>query len=277
MKSFMNKRIVISLMFCALAMLFIGTGCSSKKSMTKASLREFTANRLIKEVEKNNFDFNDIQAKLSVKLEVNDEKHTVKGQLRMKKDSIVWISASLPLGLEIVRLMITDDSVFFLNRNEKTYLAENIMAFSDISPMIASIQFIQSVLVGNDINLRDNDRYKVSIDNNQYNLLISKELKKSIKHSDVGWKVMMKDVWIDPELFKITKYYIKEYNDDKRKIELEYSDFELVGEKYLPTRIDLNIRGDVSLKASITYSNINMGDKIEFNFKIPKKYDRIYK
>jgi hypothetical protein len=277
MKSFMNKRIVISLMFCALAMLFIGTGCSSKKSMTKASLREFTANRLIKEVEKNNFDFNDIQAKLSVKLEVNDEKHTVKGQLRMKKDSIVWISASLPLGLEIVRLMITDDSVFFLNRNEKTYLAENIMAFSDISPMIASIQFIQSVLVGNDINLRDNDRYKVSIDNNQYNLLISKELKKSIKHSDVDWKVMMKDVWIDPELFKITKYYIKEYNDNKRKIELEYSDFELVGEKYLPTRIDLNIRGDVSLKASITYSNINMGDKIEFNFKIPKKYDRIYK
>ena len=85
----MNKRIVISLMFCALAMLLIGTGCSSKKSMTKASLREFTANRLIKEVEKNNFDFNDIQAKLSVKLEVNDEKHTVKGQLRMKKDSIV--------------------------------------------------------------------------------------------------------------------------------------------------------------------------------------------
>ena len=273
----MNRRIVISLVFCTLAMLFVGTGCSSKKSITKASLREFTANRLIKEVEKNNFDFNDIQAKLNVKLEVNNEKHTVKGQLRMKKDSIVWISASLPLGLEIVRLMITDDSVFFLNRNEKTYLAENIMAFSDISPMIASIQFIQSVLVGNDINLRDNDRYKVSIDNNQYNLLISKDLKKSIKHSDMDWKVMMKDIWIDPELFKITKYYIKEYNDDKRKIELKYSDFELVGEKYLPTKIDLNIRGDVSLKVSIIYSNITFGDKIEYNFKIPKKYDRIYK
>ena len=273
----MNRRIVISLVFCTLSMLFVGTGCSSKKSITKASLREFTANRLIKEVEKNNFDFNDIQAKLNVKLEVNDEKHTVKGQLRMKKDSNVWISASLPLGLEIVRLMITDDSVFFLNRNEKTYLAENIMAFSDISPMIASIQFIQSVLVGNDINLRDNDRYKVSIDNNQYNLLISKDLKKSIKHSDMDWKVMMKDIWIDPELFKITKYYIKEYNDDKRKIELKYSDFELVGEKYLPTKIDLNIRGDVSLKVSIIYSNITFGDKIEYNFKIPKKYDRIYK
>ncbi len=273
----MNRRIVISLLFGALSMLLLGTSCSSKKTLTKANLREFTANRLIKEVEKSNFDFNNIQAKLSVKLEVNDEKHSVKGQLRMKKDSIVWISASLPLGLEVMRMKITYDSVFFLNRNEKTYLAEDILAFSDFSPMIVSIKFLQSVLVGNDINLRDNDRYKVSIDNNQYNLLISKELKKSIKHSNEEWKVMMKDIWIDPELFKITKYYIKEYNDDKRKIEIEYSDFVLVGGKYLPTKIDLNIRGDVSLKASVTYSNITIGDNMEYNFKIPKKYDRIYK
>lgn len=143
--------------------------------------------------------------------------------------------------------------------------------------MITSLEFIQSVLVGNDINLRESDNYKVTIDNGQYNLLISKELKKSIKHNEGDWKVIMKDLWIDPQLFKITKYYIKEYNDSKRKIELQYTDFVEVNGKYIPTKILIDIHGNDFLKASISYSNITVGDNIEFNFSIPKKYERIYK
>ena len=274
----MNKRLDILLIFSILALvLFFSTSCSSKKKMTKTTLREFTANRLIKEVENNAFEFDNLQAKMNVKIETKDKNINVKGQLRMKHDSIIWTSISLPMGLEMVRVKVSPDSVFFLNRNDKTYLYESIDAFSDISPMITSIGFIQSVLVGNDINLRESDNYKVEIDDGQYNLLISKKLKKSIKNSDENWKVILKDIWIDPQMFKITKYYIQEYNDSKRKIELQYSDFELVNEKYIPTKIMINIHGDQYLKANISYSNITVGDNIDFIFNVPKKYERIYK
>ena len=273
----MNRKFHILLIFCLLAVSLISTSCSSKKAMTKTSLREFTARNLIAEVEKNNFDFDNFQAKINVKIETNDKNVNVKGQLRMKKDSIVWTSVSLPLGVEVVRVKIQPDSVFFLNRNDKTYLCESIDAFNDISPMITSLEFIQSVLVGNDINLRESDDYKVDINDGQYNLMISKSLKKSIKHNDEDWKVMMKDMWIDPQLFKITKYYIKEYNDSKRKIELQYSDFVEVNEKYIPSKIMIYIHGNDFLKVNINYSNISVGDNIEFNFSIPKKYERLYK
>ena len=273
----MNKKIHILLIFCVLTLLFVGTGCSSKKAMTKTSLREFTANHLIREVENNAFDFESFQAKINVKIETKDQNINVKGQLRMKKDSIIWTSVSLPLGVEVVRVKIEPDSVYFLNRNDKTYLREGIDVFGDISPMITSIEFLQSVLVGNDINLRESDNYNVEIDNGQYILLISKELKKSIKHNEDDWKVMLKDLWIDPQLFKITKYYIKEYNDSKRKIELQYSDFIEVNGKYVPSKIMIDIHGNDYLKATISYSNIIVGENIEFNFSIPKKYERIYK
>jgi len=273
----MNKKIHILLISIVLSLIFLGTSCSSKKSMTKSSLREFTASRLIKEVEKNEFDFDNFQAKINVKIESSDKNINVKGQLRMKKDSIIWTSISMPLGMEILRVKIAPDSVFFLNRTEKTYLSEDINVFGDISPMITSFGFLQSLLVGNDINLRESNNYKVEIDNGQYNLLISKELKKSIMHNNDEWKVLMKDLWIDPQLFKITKYYIKEYNDSKRKIELQYADFVLVNEKYIPTKITIIVHGDYYLKANITYSNIIVGDNIDFFFNIPKKYDRIYK
>ena len=274
----MNRRLHILLIFSLLAVVpFLSTSCSSKKTLTKTTLREFTAAKLIQEVEKNQFEFDHFVAKMNMKIETKDRNISVKGQLRMKKDSIIWTSISMPMGLEVLRIKVTTDSVFFLNRTEKTYLAENIEVFNDISPMITTIGFIQAVFVGNDINLRESDDYKIQIEDGQYNLLISKQLKKSIKNNDEDWKVMLKDIWIDPQLFKITKYYIKEYNDSKRKIELQYSDFEEVNGKYIPTKISVDIHGDLYLKARIDFSNITVDEPLEFNFSIPKKYERIYK
>ena len=274
----MNRKLHILLIFCLMAaVLFLSTSCSSKKAMTKTSLREFTARQLIKEVDDNAFDYENMMAKISVKVETNDNNINMKGQLRMQKDSIIWTSLSLPLGLEVLRIKVSSDSVYFLNRNDKTYLCEDVDVFGDISPLLTSLPFIQSVLVGNDINLRESDDYRLIIDGEQYNLLISKSLKKSIKQKDEDWKVMLKDIWIDPQLYKITKYNIREYNDNKRKIELQYSDFQLVGDKYIPTRISIDIHGDQHLKADITYSNIIINDNIDFLFNVPKKYERIYR
>lgn len=274
----MNRKIHILLVFCILAIVpFVSISCSSKKAVTKANLREFTARNLIKEVEQNEFDFNSFQAKINVKIETKEKNTSVKGQLRMKKDSIIWTSISLPMGLEVIRIKVSPDSVFFLNRTEKNYLCEKIEAFNDISPMITTIEFIQALLVGNDINLRESDNYKIQIDNGQYNLLMSNKLKKSIINNDDEWKVLLKDIWIDPQLYKITKYYIKEYNDGKRKIEVQYSEFELVNGKYIPSKISIYIHGDNYLKANITYSNITVNNNIEYIFNIPQKYERIYK
>ena len=278
MKNYMSRKIHILLIFSLITVVpFLSTSCSSKKALTKTTLREFTAAKLIQEVEENQFEFDNFVAKMNMKIETKDRNLNVKGQLRMKKDSIIWTSISMPMGLEVLRIKVTRDSVFFLNRTEKTYLIENIEVFNEISPMITTIGFIQAVLVGNDINLRESDDYKIEISDGQYNLLISKKLKKSIKNNDENWKVMLKDIWIDPQLFKITKYHIREYNDSKRKIDLQYSDFEEIKGKYLPTEINIDIHGDIYLKAKIEFSNITIEEPLEFNFSIPKKYERIYK
>ena len=278
MKNYMSRKIHILLIFSLITVVpFLSTSCSSKKALTKTTLREFTAAKLIQEVEENQFEFDNFVAKMNMKIETKDRNLNVKGQLRMKKDSIIWTSISMPMGLEVLRIKVTSDSVFFLNRTEKTYLIENIEVFNEISPMITTIGFIQAVLVGNDINLRESDDYKIEISDGQYNLLISKKLKKSIKNNDEDWKVMLKDIWIDPQLFKITKYHIREYNDSKRKIDLHYSDFEEIKGKYLPTEINIDIHGDIYLKAKIEFSNITIDEPLEFNFSIPKKYERIYK
>ena len=59
----------------------------------------------------------------------------------LKKDSIIWISLKYPLGLEILRVMLTPDSVYLMNRLEKTYF---VRPFTHIKESIkADINFFQ--------------------------------------------------------------------------------------------------------------------------------------
>ncbi|MBQ4205111.1 MAG: hypothetical protein II662_00440, partial [Bacteroidales bacterium] len=62
----MNRRLHILLIFSLLAVVpFLSTSCSSKKTLTKTTLREFTAAKLIQEVEKNQFEFDNFMAKMN--------------------------------------------------------------------------------------------------------------------------------------------------------------------------------------------------------------------
>ena len=68
-----------------------------------------------------------LTAKLDIQAEVNGQSfNDLSGQLRMRKDSIVWMSVTATMGVEVLRAKISNDSVWILNRMEKTYLAEPI-------------------------------------------------------------------------------------------------------------------------------------------------------
>lgn len=72
---------------------------------------------------------------------------TFTGALRMRRDSTVWLSAST-MGMEAVRVLLTNDSVFMMNRFEKTYLAEPNSTLVQTMP-IPSLQETQTLLLGN--------------------------------------------------------------------------------------------------------------------------------
>ena len=65
-----------------------------------------------------------LTANLDIGAEVNGTSQDLKGQLRMRKDSLIWVSVTATMGVEVLRAKVSNDSVWLLNRLEKTYLAE---------------------------------------------------------------------------------------------------------------------------------------------------------
>ncbi|OON66735.1 hypothetical protein B0919_21375 [Hymenobacter sp. CRA2] len=74
------------------------------------------------EVRARNLDFTYLAAKGKAQIEANGEKYSANLNVRMRKDSVIWVSASL-LGIEGIRARITPDTVQVINKLEKTYYA----------------------------------------------------------------------------------------------------------------------------------------------------------
>lgn len=71
------------------------------------------------------------------------------GQLRMRNDSIIWLSVTATMGVEVLRAKVSNDSVWILNRMEKTYLAEPLDSLCAKVGMPLSLPLVQTLFLDN--------------------------------------------------------------------------------------------------------------------------------
>ncbi len=277
MRHSMNRIIRIILIIVTLVCSTgIISSCSSSKKITGGKIKEMSANRLMREINANSFDFESLQAKVGIKVETEDNAFNLKGQLKMKKDSILWASITLPLGLEVARIKVTADSIFFINKSNKSYLAEKTESFNYLQNINADINTIQSVFTGNIFLINKKSDNNVFIKDNKYNLL-SEENITFINNRYKKNFTINKNIIIDPTLFRITKYEIINNEDSNYGLTIDYSNFIEIKGKYLPSIIKINISTEEKMYITITYSNISTNNNTQYNFSIPKKYERIKK
>ncbi|MBQ6770198.1 MAG: DUF4292 domain-containing protein [Bacteroidales bacterium] len=162
----MRNRLFIVLF----ALLLTASSCASrKKTVAPAPPQSFewlTANLSI-QAEGNGMAYNDLS-----------------GQLRMRKDSIVWLSVTATMGVEVLRAKISNDSIWILNRLEKTYLAEHVDSLDQqIGPLFGlRLPFAQFVLLDNIEGIPPVENQTVGW--NQYDYYTG-EIKVKLKYSNI--------------------------------------------------------------------------------------------
>lgn len=71
----------------------------------------------------------------------------------MRNDSLVWISINADFGIEVLRAKVSNDSVWVINRLEKTYLAEPLNNLANQLGMPLSLPLLQTLLFDNNKGL----------------------------------------------------------------------------------------------------------------------------
>lgn len=261
----------------SLAVLIILASCSSQKIAYKAPLKEEGEAFLIEKMQDNESQFETYKAKGLVQLINNDKKNDLKVNIRIRKDSAIWVSISIGMGLEAARVLLTHDSVMFINRLEKTYFAGNYQFINQMINAHVDFDIVQALITGNDFKWYDYHDLKAKVVNGHYHLGSTKrrKLKQYIKSSDSVDHAVSQCMWLSPESYKIERIKIKEINNDSKKIVAKYSDFKNIDDQLLPSQYDIIISAQNDLIIDASLMKINLNKPITFPFNIPSKYKEI--
>ena len=112
-----------------------------------------------------NPDFEYLTSKAKFKFEHNDKKVSATANFRIQKDSLIWLSITPGLGLEVARVLINRNQVFVLDKLNKKYYEYDFKELSKQYGFEFDFGLIQSVILGNlsepyrNQNIEKSDKY----------------------------------------------------------------------------------------------------------------------
>ena len=131
--------------------------------------------------------------------------------MRVKSDSIIWISITPLLGIEVARVMVTPDSVKFIDRINKKYSVTDLEFFNRLFDINVDFDIIQGIITGNLFAYKKNKFNSVYTEEGQYILstLSKRKLKRSLEDIDPS-KPVVQDVWVSDSNYRISRLSVED-------------------------------------------------------------------
>jgi hypothetical protein len=220
-------------------------------------------NATLAQLQNNHIAFNTFSAKLGVDYKGTDGKgHDVNANIKMYRDSAIWVSVNAILGIEAIRLLITKDSVKLLNKLEKTYAARGISFLQEATSLPLDLNTLQNLIIGNPVYV-DSNIVRYSTGNGTVSLVSLGSLFKNLFTLNDGDKTIIHSKLTDTDPFR------------NRTADLSYNEYE--NKKGFPfatkRQIVVSERGRLDIK--LDFKNYTFNEEVSFPFSIPKNYARL--
>jgi len=251
--------------------------CKTQKSIIKEPLKEYGTDYLLDRLADSELNFDWLSAKINVNYIEEKSETSFKGQVRIRKDSIIWITFSPALGIEVARLKITQDSIFFMNRMDKVFFKGDYDFVNRYLETQIDFDMLQALIIGNDFQFYEKTTFRAAVENQEYKLSTTsrRKLKRYLEETVEEKPVLIQNIWLDPSSFKISRIDIKEYGKEHKKLEARYGEHIQIQDQKFPSYLEVGVTGDKNILIRIRFSKISLNSPLSFPFTIPNKYERI--
>lgn len=251
--------------------------CGSRKNTTQTAVqRQSPADSMFQVLNQNEFQFEWLKASFKADTKTSSGNLSFSGQIRMRRDSVIWISLSPALGIEVARLKITPDSVLMINKLKKTYLRAPVSYINNFLDTDLDFDMVQSLLLGNDFTYYSQEQFQVRETETSFVLhtVNRRKLKEFIDTANVE-NLLIQKMTLSKANYKIVAQDIKQVRNPNKKLNVDYSEFEMQNEQLLPTNCSFVIKGMENISLQLEFSKYTFDETLSFPFKITSKYKRI--
>ena len=274
----MNRLFLIAIAFVGLLAF---TACRSTKNIQKAIIKKDSVAVVVKDIQPTHLDtmkmvhavlggvaqkrieFNTFSAK--IKVDYENEKGRQPdfiANIRMLKDSLIWVSLSNDIGIEGIRVLISNDSIKILDKLANTYQIRPLSTIQEVSQIPFLFADLQNLLVGNPI-------------------FLNKDSITSYAHTINGYTLLSIDV-LFKNLISISNDYVIEKSklDDNdpalnRTCNLVYTEYENKTGRLFSTMREIAIIQQNKLNVKLKFRDYKFNEELTFPFTVPKKFKRI--
>jgi len=191
-------------------------------SSTNKTTKNINSKKLEKIISKSEFDFDYFSCK--TRIIYNKQNYTA--NIRIKQDSIIWISLTGLFNIEGARIIILKDHYEMINKLNGSYYNEPLSKLERYIPLKVDYKMIEDLLVGNFIEKRikkqiietKDNKYIVKGNIDTYNILYSISPHGKIETIDIQGKI--EDNSINAQYYKYEKVD-NHYFAYRRKFELK--------------------------------------------------------
>lgn len=209
-------------------------------------------------------DFEYFHGKARMVFNDNKKERDVKAHIRIRKDSVIWMTFSV-IGVQGGKALINKDSITVVSTVDKEYYVFDYPSLSKRFNFEINYNTLQATILGNLVSPRlDADKITPGP---SFNLLEQQRNTVSVKN------------YINAASRKLEKVEMKEANTNN-SISVNYSNFQPVADKVFPFNGMASILyktagGLLNTTITLEYNKAEVGDKeLRFPFNIPRKYDR---
>jgi hypothetical protein len=213
-------------------------------------------------MDSNHIDFRTFSAKVNVDYSGSDgKKYDVNANIRMYKDSAIWIAVNALLGIDAMRLYITKDSVKLIDKLNKTYTARSVDYLREVTSLPLNLYNLQDLIIGNPVFL-DSNIVSYAANNNQIVLLSLGRFFKNLLTLDEASKTLLHSKLDDADPAR------------NRTADLTYSDYESKKGVPFSTKRRIVVAEKNRLDIKLDFKQYDFNQEVSFPFSIPKNYDR---
>jgi hypothetical protein len=250
-----------------------------EKENVKLKIKPRPTKFLVNKLLDNEFQFNTISAKAAVVVaDSSNKKTSFKTHLRIKKDSIIWMSITPLLGIEVARVLITQDSVKLMNRAKSEYFVGDFDYINNLFGADLDYQMLEALLIGNSLDFEMNDKVRSSVDRKKDLYYLSTEkkrrIKKELKKDKDKIKEQSQTLWLNPINFRINELLLSSPQSEKT-LKGVYSDYREIDTQLLPYKMNFSLESKTKVVIDVSYNKFTSGKSLSFSFKIPSKYEQI--
>lgn len=274
-------QVVVRLLITILLFTVIGSACRTTKKLQTAITKIDTAlippkleanpnakedsirfiNETFEKLRGNQIDFRTFSAKIKVDFEDKEgKKSDFTAFVRLRKDSIMWISINAILGIEAARVLITPDSVKVLNKLDHVYRLSSVGALQDIASVPFTFKELQNVIVGNPVYLDSNVSSYIKNDKGISLISLGEVFKQLLT---VGNDYNLQSAKLDDVDPTRARTCLVVYGDYEKKNNINFSKYRqiTVSEKY---KVDIQM----------DYKQYSFNEELGYPFSIPRNYKR---